>query len=396
MFDVTVTVWDATSTCVLEPASGPLRVALREHHQGDPTHVVEAVRAALRVDVALLRFSSERTAEVELLDPGLPARPGLRWRERAFQPPTADRMRWQRPGWLRTILAEVDPCLAGSGMSQTGSPVQMRHTNISGMLRIPTDRHEVWLKQLPRMFSHEPAVIRWVAGRAPGTVPTVLGAGPDWWLSSPFPSADGDARDDSLELLAAIQIASIDRSAELMAAGCAVRPPTSLTDELAALTTRDDLVPRRQRVALDTALRALDACFARVESAGFPPTLVHGDFHPENMYWTGDHWFVFDWTDACVTHPLVDLALPLSYLDDAGRARSTAAYAAVWRGVLPAASIDRCLPLAEVLGAAHQATNYRRIVDAVRTVLDPESELIHLLRNWIDRLLSALRQCARR
>ncbi|HET7072010.1 MAG TPA: phosphotransferase [Nocardioides sp.] len=51
----------------------------------------------------------------------------------------------------------------------------------------------------------------------------------------------------------------------------------------------------------------VDSC-RRLDAIGPGPTLVHGDFHPWNITFGPDATRVFDWTDAAVSHPFVDLA----------------------------------------------------------------------------------------
>jgi aminoglycoside phosphotransferase (APT) family kinase protein len=74
---------------------------------------------------------------------------------------------------------------------------------------------------------------------------------------------------------------------------------------------------------------------------------------------------VFDWSDACVADPLVDVLMFVSRLPDDPMLRTTFRdrYLDAWPGVTRSAA-DAYVVLAEPLAAMHHAVSYRGIYDA--------------------------------
>ena len=125
-------------------------------------------------------------------------------------------------------------------------------------------------------------------------------------------------------------------------------------------------------------------------SLGYPDTLTHGDFHAFNVAFTPDRAVIFDWTDACVAHPLFDLYTFLVGIDDeAARTRYVRAYSDGWQGVLDpdevAAALTRIAPYA----CRHQEESYAAIAASVepdeRAIFERERD------EWRSRRLSAER-----
>lgn len=359
---------------------------------GDPRQIIRAIRKNLGVSVAFLRFLPGSVVETEVLDDYFVPPKDFTWAEGEMVPSTSQRARWQQPGWLSDVLLDVDQALERRGLRRTGPAQQTRHTGITGMLRLPTDGEHVWLKSVPEIFSHEACVVGWLSRRYPGSIPTVIADDASWWISREFPAERSNPGQDPLEFLARVHTESIRHTAALTSLGCRVLPPSALVHAMENLAGRTDLLPFRERSALSTALPEIEARCQALEEEGMPLTLVHGDFHSGNLRWTGDRWFVYDWTDACVTHPFVDLCLPLSYEAPDDQRRRVDLYTRSWRKVVPDATIERCLWLTPAVGAAYQVVNYQFILDGTAHTLDPGSEFTVLLRQWVDRLLRALRR----
>ena len=114
------------------------------------------------------------------------------------------------------------------------------------------------------------------------------------------------------------------------------------------------------------ALRRLGPRFheaiGRLDGLGLPPTLVHGDLHPGNAAWLDGRIAYFDWTDACVAHPFVDLHSLQWERDEATRTALLDAYLDQWRGVLPADRLREGVSLASVVTPLHHAVSYQHIV----------------------------------
>ena len=99
-------------------------------------------------------------------------------------------------------------------------------------------------------------------------------------------------------------------------------------------------------------------------ACGVPDTLVHGDLHAGNVAIGGGRPVVFDWTDASMGHPFLDVATFLqpsrlfAESPDA-RERLRAAYLDEWRGIASPGDLARAADLMLPAGMMHQAVSYQ-------------------------------------
>jgi hypothetical protein len=384
--------WNGSSTERLEENGRCPTVTVPGGPGAEPSVIIDTVRQQLGLNTAFMRVSDEQLVELEVLDREPGRALGLEWRRRILTPAPDARPSWHRPGWLNQILRSADDALSDIGVARTSDAVQVRHTSVTGMLRIATDVGDVWLKALPPLFRHEGPLVEWLARIAPDAVPVVLAHGHEWWLSASFPpSAPPDG--DYLITMASLQLASIDRLDELRSIGCGDRPAEHLATEIEQIAHRHDLLMPEEGEALRAASQKLRVLCAEAASLGFPSTLVHGDLHPGNVWHTKRGWLLFDWTDACIGHPLVDLALPLVYRHCTGRRQRRADYGAMWVPVVGEDAVRRGLDLAPILGVAHEAVSYRMIIDGIDCSGADEAgrgQLKALLRFWVHALLGFL------
>lgn len=295
---------------------------------------------------------------------------------------------WDDPGWLNTALSRVDQELSPAGLTRTGAPELMRHWMVSAILRIPTDCGPVWFKQVPELFAHEGRIMRWVSERSPEVAPKVIGTGPGWLLSAEMPAAAEQPRGHVLATLARLQRKSIGSIGELLRLGCPDRGLDRLVADIESLANRADLLQAETLDDLRSALPELVAIVRRTERLGIPATLVHGDIQDDNARWTTGGWVIIDWTDACVGHPFVDLARPLMKAGPQEQATARSAVADVWAELIPEPELAAALDAAPVLGAAHQAGTYQRIVDGI----GQHDGFLGILGDWTHRLIAEVQQ----
>lgn len=379
-------VWNADGTHLLEVNGTSLAVSIPDGALASPDALVDAVERQLGLHVALVRAAAADVAEVAL-DGDAGNLPRASWRPAT---PSDGRAPWQHPGWLRRTVETADRLLDRIGRPRSGDAQQMRHTSLTALLRLPTARGPVWLKAVPPAFAHEPVVIRFVNEIAPGTAPHVLATCDGFWLAEEFPRECAGPTEDVLAHLARVQIASVARLDELRRLGCPERNVEMLLGDLAGLIDGDALdeqARERLRASLPAVMRAAQRAHA------MPPTLVHGDVSPGNVRATRAGPFVYDWTDACIAHPFLELASPLGYEADDARAQARARiFADEWRKAAADAAVTAALAGAPVLGAAHQAATYARLLQ----IVDPSAAdqaggaaLRRFLRYWVGRLCDA-------
>jgi Ser/Thr protein kinase RdoA (MazF antagonist) len=236
-----------------------------------------------------------------------------------------------------------------------------------------------------------------LAERFPDHVPAPLAVEPEHgWILFPelhelfaFMGTSLDVRCEMLRRFAKLQRESALVTDELLEDGCLdrrldvlERQVGQLLDDSAAvakLTTDEAATLRKHKPALQEVCRRL----ARLD---LPATLVHGDLHMLNVARHDGRLVYFDWTDACVAHPFIDL-LSLQWEDEAGRAAMLSAYLEPWEGVESPERLLEAVGLASVVIPLHHAVSYWQIVAALEPAAKPELDATHtFLREALERL----------
>jgi len=290
-------------------------------------------------------------------------------------PVPVERAAWCRAGWSEETTAWVDEVLAQRGAHRTGRPTVVKSWGLSHVERIPTSEGVRYLKASSALFAHEPATTAWLAGLAPALVPGVLAIDQACLLMDALPPAQPaltveQHRVATCTAMAQVQVAVARRADELRETGLPERGLASTGRELADMRrTRmpvGQLDGRRHREledGLDRALGLLD----ELAACGLPDALVHGDLHPANVVVAADGAVIFDWSDACLGHPVLDL---VHLCADRPRTAPSElnwntpwvqAYLAPWREGCTESTLRRALALADVADLAFQAVTYQRI-----------------------------------
>jgi aminoglycoside phosphotransferase (APT) family kinase protein len=146
--------------------------------------------------------------------------------------------------------------------------------------------------------------------------------------------------------------------------------------------------------ALGAAVPRLVAACRELTGYAAPPSLVHGDLHLANVARGPRGYLFFDWTDACVAHPFLDLPTIRRGTafaeegDEELRLLLRDAYLPEWRAFEPPERLRRAWRLALPLGAPHQAISYRSIVARLRPPVD-----LHMAQStawWLRQVLAWL------
>lgn len=311
--------------------------------------------------------------------------------------PPPERPPWSRRGWFAEVTTWIDDALAERGRRTTAPVEQVSTWCISSILRAPTEQGHVFFKATARspLFVDEGTVTLGLAQLFPEIVPRPLAIDSErrWMLLDDFgPLVGWDAsletRLEVVSLLGRMQAEASDRVDELIALGAIDRTLGWLATELGSLL-RDSAAlglddrELEQLAALVPAF--VTACERLVESA-VPDSLVHGDLHLNNVARGDDGRYVFfDWTDACVTHPFLDLLVVLLEEDSDLRMRLRDAYLSAWAEFAPESELRELWRLAAPLASLNQAISYRYIAANIEpgTGQELSSELTSWLRKAI-------------
>jgi len=229
---------------------------------------------------------------------------------------------FSRPGWLQDLLEWAQQQLDPLGLRLTGAFTQLNASPTFSLIRLETDDSPVWFKATGEPNRRELPVTSCIARLFPEYVPELLGVQPDWngWLNR---HVSGRTLDHGTELpswlkaagdLARLQIASIGKQAELLAAGCEdLRLPRLIEEVGPWIECMRELMAGQQKQTparlTNPELTLLgdylkQAC-SLLAGFGFPETLGHLDLNPGNIVVSPRRSVFLDWAEGCVTSPLL-------------------------------------------------------------------------------------------
>ena len=279
---------------------------------------------------------------------------------------------WFLPSWYDAVETWVDHHLAATGRHRTGVMRVSRVWSISAVLRVPADDGDVWFKASADMFRAEAALHEVLARRFPDDVPVLVATDPDrgWLLMEAMQGAGESDRAEGADAVIAqrwgdVLLASRDVVDELIEAGAPIRNAdvtvAGFRRAVAESPELADLTPE-ERAALDDVIDEVGQMVHELWDCGLPDTLSHGDLHLGNVAYDGDVVRVFDLTDCCVSHPLLD-GYHLAHFDERRTSESPlfAAFAKPWREAYPDADLARATALVPVANLAFQIDTFHRI-----------------------------------
>jgi Phosphotransferase enzyme family len=286
---------------------------------------------------------------------------------------------WADPEWLPAAETWLRSAVAASGAEVTGRVEQHKVWELSCVLRLPTTAGDVYFKSTvdSPLFVAEATVTAMLADLFPRHVPTPLAVEPErGWIATPDFGAElgWDAslpdKQAALRQYAELQQESVPRVDGLLAAGCLDRRPAWIRSQLAHWfapeTTRHWADPElAERLA--AAVPRLGELCAELGASTLPDTLLHGDMHMANVARRpGGGYVFFDWTDAGISHPFVDMIAVAHEENEESRTVLRETYLDAWSGAADRELLDRDWLVAEVLAHVNQAISYMSLGFSLR------------------------------
>ncbi|HEU5316635.1 MAG TPA: aminoglycoside phosphotransferase family protein [Chloroflexota bacterium] len=291
------------------------------------------------------------------------------------------RCAWCAPRWLAEAEAWIARQLDAIGRPATGPTVQFRSNSISSVLRAPTARGDVYFKAASHHFRTEARITTGLATRFGEHLPTLLAVNVErsWLLMEDFGprlrESGQEVWETALRLMGELQRRCIGETDWLLSIGAADRRLAILREQIPALLdapeTRREVAPELHARLVARIPRFQEACDA-LAACGVPETLIHGDLHGGNVAATRGRVTLFDWTDAAVAHPFLDLVtfLPSERrtpvaaegrpLEFAQRLRD--AYLEGWTAYATPGQLRRALTLLNTVQQLHHAQSYLQIL----------------------------------
>ncbi|HET9243601.1 MAG TPA: phosphotransferase [Gaiella sp.] len=289
---------------------------------------------------------------------------------------------WTDPDWLAEARQWIVARLGERGATITGEITQPHAQWWSTALEVPTSEGTVFFKASQPSGAFEGALTHLVAREYPARTAELLAFDPGraWMLTRDAgtrlrEAAPGREQLEHWERLlpqyAELQIAFAPRSEELIELGVtdlrleALPPLLERASAETELLTRDDedgMTPNQQRALVEGLAPFAELC-ARLAEIPIPPSLQHDDLHDGNVFVRDGEYVLFDWGDACVTHPFHTLVVTLRATayrlglasGDPAIVRLCDAYLEPWTRVLPRPDLAAALELARRTGTVQRA-----------------------------------------
>ncbi len=323
--------------------------------------------------------------------------------EQGVTPPR--RVQWAQAGWQHGAETWIHSQLDQLGYAATGPIQQIKNWFISCILRIPTDRGNVYFKatNASSLMVNEAQMTQALADMFPQVMPIPLAIEPtqDWLLLADFGEEIGwtapvAVQEQVLQAFGRFQIETASHLDALLAIGCIDRRLAKLATQVDPLINDPAMlayVDTQQQAQLQTAAPALKTCCSQLDQYQVPATLVHGDLHMSNVAQrptatAHDGYLFFDWSDACITHPFLDMISILHEPDQALQQRLRDSYLALWTPYEPTERLLEMWPLAYPLCALHQAVSYQHILHNTEDAC--KHELDWAMPFWFGKILESL------
>ncbi len=310
---------------------------------------------------------------------------------------------WFGRGWFGRAERWLRAAAKEAGYEPTGPVEQFRTWSISSVLRVPTTRGMVYFKASADMplFVNEALVTRALGSMFPEFVPAPLAIdGRRGWLAladfgeEVSQAAPLDVKNAIFRRFAQLQMASVAHVDRLLEAGCIDRRLDWLAREQKEWFTSPlarRLLSANEFTQLQSCSAWLPAICADLASFGIPDALLHGDVHLGNAARNERGYVFFDWTDAAVSHPFLDM-ISIVLEDDVSAAQAArAAYLGEWATIYGSESVQSAWDLAVVLMAANHAISYLSLSSNIDS---PGQDMADVGVRWLRRLLSGASQLA--
>jgi len=277
-----------------------------------------------------------------------------------------------RPGWIEELSSWVKREIEPYGLRLSGEFRQLNASPTFALLRLETNGRAVWFKAVGEPNLREFPISVTLSSLFPGFVPTVIATHPAWhgWLTKEFPGltldeiSDACAWQQAAWIMAELQVASVEKTDQLLEAGCKdLRIASLLTLVDPFLEVMSRLMEQQQKTPPPVLGRGeLQMLGIQIKEAlsawaqwDIPDTLGHLDFNPGNILCSANQCVFLDWAEAYVGPPFLTLEYLREHLVRLRRedinmgADVVKPYETTWRGIVSPEAVSAALDLAPVL-----------------------------------------------
>ena len=233
---------------------------------------------------------------------------------------------WEEPDWLKQVNDWILTETTRQDISITGAIKQSHIYPWSTVMRVPTNKGNLFFKASAQDVAPEAALTQALARWYPNNIPELVAVdtGRGWMLmrdageplrASIRPTGDLKPWERVILLYSAVQVRLVEHVPELLEMGVPdwrLETLPSRYNKLLEdtggleLARSGGLTSKEFRRLQDLAPRFAQIC-SDLGSFGIPETLNHGDFHDGNVLLRNGRITLFDWGDGNLTHPFMSL-----------------------------------------------------------------------------------------
>ena len=229
---------------------------------------------------------------------------------------------WTDPLWLAEAHGWIQDQVGRLGASVVGEIEQPHVYPWSTVLRVPTERGDVYFKANTEELRHEAAVVTLLAERRPDCIPALLASDLEtgWMLMADAGTQLRQLIEREhdlgrwlavLPLYAGVQVDVTPHAEELIAVGAPDLRLATLPARYEQLLGDLDGLESEERRRLRRLVPQVAEQCDELAAYGVPETIQHDDFHDGQVYVRDGRYLLLDWGDACVSHPFFTLAVTL-------------------------------------------------------------------------------------
>lgn len=294
--------------------------------------------------------------------------------EESADPITRRHAPWMQRGWYQAATAWITDQVTELGMGEVERIELMRSWAISCVLRVLCRTGQLlYFKAnlaLP-LFVNEPVATAGLAQLFPHYIapPLAVEADHQWMLLAAFEGeiiyrASLPQRQQLMRSFAALQVESTQHIDRLRQIGCHYRSLDWTVSQFErileapeVLRLTDEELHRLRQLAPVLHQRCQQLAAHQV-----PLALLHGDLHPGNVAFRGEELTIFDWTDAAIGYPFLDMFVIYEEKEVDAQSTLREEYLAAWAAFEPIERLHELWSLAQPVFALHHLISYWSIV----------------------------------
>ncbi|MBX9568775.1 MAG: phosphotransferase [Candidatus Obscuribacterales bacterium] len=286
---------------------------------------------------------------------------------------------WSAPEWNERASNWISESVRNIGAEVLSGPEQVRAWAISAVIKVETDQGIFYFKAVPDFFGHAPILEKYLSEHFPENFIDITAIEPNqhWMLSKEWVGENPRSSEEwrhILQVVADIQMHCKDNVDELLSFGCKDRRLSKLPDLVLPIfeELKDPGMLEMYGINMEEAnelrrrLELFPELCARLNKHGLPETLIHGDLWGNNIIYrdklSGKSPVIFDWTDASIAHPFIDIYLLLTSEPDLSkRPMLRQIFVDVWSERFPQTTVVAALEAAELVAPFYFMYAFRNV-----------------------------------